>query len=295
MRRFVADASHELRTPLTSIRGFAELHRQGAVTDAEEVSGLLSRIEAEATRMGLLVDDLLLLARLDQQRPFRHEPVDLVVVANDAVEAARAVAPDRDVRLVTETPAPPAYTPADEDPFVAHDPGERGGLDDEDAGDAGVVVAGDEPRLRQVVTNLVDNALSHTPPGSPVTVRLSRTSLDGRRSAVIEVSDEGPGLTPEQAERVFERFYRTDTARSRARGGTGLGLSIVAAITAAHGGTVRVDSQPDQGTTFRVLLPLAPALGPPGVYGERPAGDQGGEGHDTDEGGRPRAPSEGSA
>jgi two-component system OmpR family sensor kinase len=312
MRRFVADASHELRTPLTSIRGFAELHRQGAVTDPEEVSRLLSRIEAEATRMGLLVDDLLLLARLDQQRPFGHEPVDLVVVANDAVEAARAVAPDRDVRLVTETSSPPgttggrtgerpaSYTPADEDPFAARDPGEQGGLDD------GIVVAGDEPRLRQVVTNLVNNALAHTPAGTPVTVRLSRTSLDGRRWAALEVSDEGPGLTPEQSDRVFERFYRTDTARSRAKGGTGLGLSIVAAITAAHGGTVQVDSRPGEGTTFRVLLPLAgaepppaptpppvPPLGPAGVGGERPARDQGDEGHGADEDGRPRAPSQG--
>jgi two-component system, OmpR family, sensor kinase len=326
MRRFVADASHELRTPLTSIRGFAELHRQGAVTDPEEISRLLSRIEADATRMGLLVDDLLLLARLDQQRPFGHEPVDLVVVANDAVEAARAVAPDRDVRLVTASSPPAAraapYMPADEDPFAARDPGEAGGLDDGSGsggveaeraeegegaeGADGLVVAGDEPRLRQVVTNLVDNALSHTPAGTPITVRLSRTSLDGRRWAVLEVSDEGPGLTPEQSERVFERFYRTDTARSRAKGGTGLGLSIVAAITAAHGGTVRVDSQPGEGTTFRVLLPLAgpepppppppppaAASGPAGVDGEGPAGDQGDDGHEADDGGRPRAPSQG--
>jgi two-component system, OmpR family, sensor kinase len=327
MRRFVADASHELRTPLTSIRGFAELHRQGAVTDPGEVSHLLSRIEAEATRMGLLVDDLLLLARLDQQRPFGREPVDLVVVANDAVEAARVVAPDRNVRLVTTAPppAPRASTPADEDPFAAADPGEAGGLDDaRDAGgvaegDAGVIVAGDEPRLRQVVTNLVDNALAHTPPGTAVTVRLSRAERDGRHWAVLEVSDEGPGLTPDQSERVFERFYRTDTARSRAKGGTGLGLSIVAAITAAHGGTVEVDSRPGGGTTFRVLLPLGepapapgpptpgpptgppppppteppPVSGPPGLDGERTGGDQGGEGHGADEDGRPRAPSQG--
>jgi signal transduction histidine kinase len=222
------------------------------------------------------------------------------------VEAARAIAPDRDVRLVTETPPPPTYTPADEDPFVARDPAARGGLDD---AESGVVVAGDEPRLRQVLTNLVDNALAHTPAGTPVTVRLSRTTLDGHRWAVLEVSDEGPGLTPEQSERVFERFYRTDTARSRAKGGTGLGLSIVAAITAAHGGTVQVDSRPGEGTTFRVLLPLggtgsgataaepppAPALDgePPGVDGERPAGHQGGDGDGADEGGRPRAPRQG--
>jgi two-component system OmpR family sensor kinase len=260
MRRFVADASHELRTPLTSIRGFAELHRQGAVTDPGEVARLLARIEDEATRMGLLVDDLLLLARLDQQRPFEREPVDLVVVANDAVEATRARSPERDVRLVTPRGV------ADEP-----DPAAAGGLDaaapagegegPPDAGDAGdepvgVVVAGDEPRLRQVVTNLLDNALAHTPAGTPVVVRLSRIDRDGRGLAVVEVSDAGLGLTPEQAERVFERFYRTDTARSRAQGGTGLGLSIVAAITAAHGGNVEVDSTPGVGTTFRVLLPL---------------------------------------
>jgi two-component system OmpR family sensor kinase len=256
MRRFVADASHELRTPLTSIRGFAELHRQGAVTDPDEVAHLLARIEAEATRMGLLVDDLLLLARLDQQRPFQHEPIDLMVVANDAVESARAVAPERDVRLVT-TPAPGHEPEAAAEPAPAPAPVDQGGDgDDHGDGTAGIVVAGDEPRLRQVVTNLLDNALTHTPSTTPVTVSLSRTERDGRGWAVLEVSDEGPGLTAEQSERVFERFYRTDTARNRAQGGTGLGLSIVAAITAAHGGTVEVDSTPGHGTTFRVLLPL---------------------------------------
>jgi two-component system OmpR family sensor kinase len=260
MRRFVADASHELRTPLTSIRGFAELHRQGAVTDSAEVSRLLNRIEADATRMGLLVDDLLLLARLDQQRPFERESVDLVVVANDAVESARAIAPDRDIRLVT-APRATGTTGAtgatgDESEGEAERTEAHDDVDEPENGPPGVGVAGDEPRLRQVVTNLVDNALSHTPAGTPITVRLSRAERSGRRWAVLEVSDTGPGLTREQAERVFERFYRTDTARSRAQGGTGLGLSIVAAITAAHGGTVEVDGTPGEGTTFRVLLPL---------------------------------------
>lgn len=232
MRRFVADASHELRTPLTSIRGFAELHRQGAVTDPAEVSRLLGRIEAEATRMGLLVEDLLLLARLDRQRPLQRQPVDLVVIAADAVEAARLRAPMRPLRLEV----PP------------------GGLDGEDGGDgagSAVVVPGDEARLRQVVTNLVDNALQHTPPTTPVTVRVARAPGIG----VLEVADEGPGLAPEQADRVFERFYRVDTARTRAQGGTGLGLSIVSAIAAAHGGRVHVDSRPGEGATFRVVLP----------------------------------------
>jgi two-component system, OmpR family, sensor kinase len=228
MRRFVADASHELRTPLTSIRGFAELHRQGAVTDPAEVSRLLNRIEDEAKRMGLLVDDLLLLARLDQQRPFEHGPVDLRVLAIDAVEAARATAPDREVRL--ELP-----------------------IDDE--ADAELVVAGDEPRLRQVLSNLLDNALAYSPADSPVTVLGGHTRREGQDLAFVQVRDRGPGLVPEQAERVFGRFYRTDRARSRAQGGTGLGLSIVAAITAAHGGTVELDTAPGDGATFRVLLP----------------------------------------
>jgi two-component system, OmpR family, sensor kinase len=227
MRRFVADASHELRTPLTSIRGFAELHRQGAVTDPAEVSRLLNRVEDEAKRMGLLVDDLLLLARLDQQRPFEHGPVDLRELATDAVEAARATAPDREIRL--DLPVGEA--------------------------DGELVVAGDEPRLRQVLSNLLDNALAYSPAGTPITVLGGGTRRDGRDLAFVQVRDRGPGLGPEQAERVFERFYRTDRARSRAHGGTGLGLSIVAAITAAHGGTVELDTAPGEGATFRVLLP----------------------------------------
>jgi two-component system, OmpR family, sensor kinase len=246
MRRFVADASHELRTPLTSIRGFAELHRQGAVTDPTEVSRLLNRIEDEAKRMGLLVDDLLLLARLDQQRPFEHGPVDLRILAIDAVEAARATAPDRDIRL--DLP-----------------------MDDDDA-DGGLVVAGDEPRLRQVLSNLLDNALAYSPGDAPITVLGGRTRRDGRDLAFVQVRDRGPGMIPEQAERVFERFYRTDRARSPAQGGTGLGLSIVAAITAAHGGTVELDTAPGEGATFRVLLPrLTETLASPSNGGP-PAG-----------------------
>lgn len=224
MRRFVADASHELRTPLTSIRGFAELHRQGAVTEPAEVAALLRRIEDEATRMSLLVDDLLLLARVDQQRPFERVAVDLAAVAADAVEAARAVAPDRDIRCEAD-------------------------------GD-GLVVTGDAARLRQVATNLVDNALAYTPEDTPIAVAVRRADEPSAPCAVLEVRDQGPGLSREQAEHVFERFYRTDTARSRARGGTGLGLSIVAAITAVHGGRAEVDSTPGSGATFRVYLPL---------------------------------------
>jgi two-component system OmpR family sensor kinase len=249
MRQFVADASHELRTPLTSIRGFAELYRQGAVTDTEEVARLLGRIEDEATRMGLLVEDLLLLARLDRERPLQQAPVDVRAVAEDAVEAARVTAPERAVDLVVDEPNGTASDPA---------------------GPGDLSVAGDEPRLRQVVTNLIDNALAYSQPDAPVVVRLTRAVRDDRLMVAVEVVDRGPGLTAEQAERVFERFYRTDAARSRARGGTGLGLSIVAAIVAAHGGTVEVDSAPGGGTTFRVLLPPAgPAqpAGPPGSPG----------------------------
>jgi two-component system, OmpR family, sensor kinase len=226
MRRFVADASHELRTPLTTIRGFAELYRQGAVTTPEKTAEVIQRIESEASRMGLLVEDLLLLARLDRERPLRPELVELRVLAMEAVEAARVVAPDRDISLVT-------------------------------APDAGhLVVSGDDARLRQVVGNLLSNALTHTPAGTPVIVRLA--SRDGM--GVIEIHDRGPGLSPEQQERVFERFYRADPARTRRADGTvgtGLGLAIVAALVAAHAGTVEVESQPGVGATFRVLLPLA--------------------------------------
>jgi signal transduction histidine kinase len=232
MRRFVADASHELRTPLTTIRGFAELYRQGASRDPAELDRLMRRIEDQAARMGLLVEDLLLLARLDQQRPLDRSPVDLLALAADAVNDARAVAPDRRIELVL-------------------------GGGDGDPGSA-LIVLGDGQRLRQVLANLVNNALTHTPAGSPVKVRVGGWDLDGAPGAAVEVVDHGRGLAPQQAERVFERFYRADPARSHAAGGTGLGLSIVAALVAVHGGTVQVDSVPGRGARFRVVLPLAP-------------------------------------
>ncbi|HEX4700919.1 MAG TPA: HAMP domain-containing sensor histidine kinase [Pseudonocardiaceae bacterium] len=234
MRRFVADASHELRTPLTSIRGYAELYRQGAVTSPTDVAGVLHRIEEQAARMGLLVDELLLLARLDEQRPFEHARVDLAVLTVDAVHDAHAVAPERSVGLRL----PPSDS--ENDNGDDHDPAE-------------VPVLGDEARLRQVLGNLVNNALTHTPPGTPVEVRV-RPEGD---EAVVEVADKGPGLPEDAAERVFERFYRADPARGRASGGTGLGLAIVAAIVAAHGGRVEVQTAVGVGTTFRVRLPLA--------------------------------------
>jgi two-component system OmpR family sensor kinase len=238
MRRFVADASHELRTPLTSIRGFAELHRQGAASGPEDTGRLMQRIESEATRMSTLVEDLLQLARLDQQRPLSLAPVDLAQLAGDAVHDARAVQPDRSIGLNL----------------------------DSSLTDAPVVV-GDEARLRQVVGNLVTNALTHTPPGTKVTVRLSEDAADPD-SVVLSVADDGPGLAPADAQRVFERFYRADTSRTRAAGGSGLGLSIVASLVAAHGGRVDLTTAPGAGATFAVRLPRS---GPPAPPGARPA------------------------
>ncbi|MEV1244615.1 HAMP domain-containing sensor histidine kinase [Nonomuraea sp. NPDC049750] len=223
MRQFIGDASHELRTPLTSIRGFAEYARQNQKADPAE---LMQRVEKAAGRMSLLVDDLLLLARVDQQRPLRMRPVDMLALAADAVHEARILAPDRVISLDV-------------------------------VGGAALIVSGDEVRLRQVVTNLMTNALTHTEPGTPVTVRVGA----GADTAFFEVGDKGPGLTPEQVERVFERFYRADSARSRHRSGedrgSGLGLAIVQALVQAHGGTVLLDSAPGSGSTFRVELPLA--------------------------------------
>ncbi|MES9539405.1 ATP-binding protein [Actinomadura sp. NPDC000600] len=226
MRRFVADASHELRTPLTAIRGFAEFYRQGAARTPEEAERLIGRIEETASRMGLLVEDLLLLARLDRQRPIERRPVDLLAVAADAVQEARILAPERTIDLTVE-----------------------GGL--------AYQVRGDEPRLRQVLGNLLSNAVAHTPEGTLIEVRLSPGTLRGEPAAVVAVADQGPGLAPEQVDRVFERFYRSDEGRSRDHGGAGLGLAIVAALVAAHDGEVRADSAPGEGATFTVVLPLA--------------------------------------
>ncbi len=226
MRRFMADASHELRTPLTSIRGFAELYRQGAVTGSEDLDRLMGRIEDESTRMGGLVEDLLLLARLDEQRPLRSDVVDLVVLSADAVHDARAAAPDHTVLL--DLP--------------------------QDGPDGGVLVHGDEERLRQVLMNLVVNAVRHTPPGTTVVVR----TFTGAGAGVWEVTDDGPGLPATATGSLFDGFTRPDPSRGRARGGgAGLGLTIVAALVRAHGGEVEVDSAPGAGATFRVRLPLA--------------------------------------
>ncbi|UQX86616.1 HAMP domain-containing histidine kinase [Jatrophihabitans telluris] len=242
MRRFVADASHELRTPLTSIRGFAELYRQGAAPSPPEVQRLMGRIEDEAKRMGLLVEDLLMLARLDQQRPLARTPVDLLALAADAVHDAQAVNPAHIVRLELGATDPPP------------------------------IVTGDEPRLRQILANLLGNAVQHTPAGTAITVSLSTVpataaaspDADGDMPAgarvILAVADDGPGLSEHDAAHIFERFYRTDRSRSRNDGGTGLGLSIVAALVAGHGGTVSVRS--DHGACFLIELPLAEVRAP---------------------------------
>ncbi|HXT93040.1 MAG TPA: HAMP domain-containing sensor histidine kinase, partial [Trebonia sp.] len=314
MRRFIADAAHELRTPLTTIRGFAAHYRQrggssrlrlpapdsrpgtsvvdgtlvgaenessletaasssGPIRDAasggvapdglapDELDRLMGRVEAEATRMGVLVEDLLTLARLDQQRPLNRAPVDLLTLAADAVQDARVVQPGRPIDLIVA-------------------PG------------TAFLIDGDEPRLRQVIANLVNNAITHTPAGTSIRVKIGRGTLEGRTAArpgsarpiagatgqgpwavetdagrahdqvvpavVIDVEDDGPGMTAEQAQRVFERFYRADAARNRASGGTGLGLAIVAGLVSAHGGTVSVRTAPGQGADFQVKLPLSP-------------------------------------
>jgi two-component system OmpR family sensor kinase len=287
MRQFVADASHELRTPLTAIRGYAEYYRQrgGVENGTHEVGGpepsrelargataqvpaqagpaaagtvaagttpepalaraesepgpltrpdmdrIMERVEQESFRMGGLVEDLLVLARLDEQRPIEHRPVDLLTLAADAVQDARIVAPGRKIELTVGT-------------------------------GAAFLVQGDEPRLRQVISNLMSNALTHTPEGTPVTVRIlaGYQGTPAVPAAILEVADQGPGLTSEQAERVFERFYRADQARGRRTGGTGLGLAIVAALVGAHGGTVGVNTAPGHGATFWITLPLAPEV-----------------------------------
>ena len=244
MRRFVGDASHELRTPLTSIRGFAELYRQGATDDTGFV---MSRIESEAERMGLLVEDLLLLARLDARRPLAADAVDLTAVADDVVHAAQAREPGRDIALEAERggtgagpggPAAPARARG-RDPALEAD------------GPRTVALTGDRDRLHQVVTNLVSNALRHTPDEATVRVRVTEEP----DAVVLSVTDTGPGMEPGEAARVFERFYRTDSSRSRGSGGAGLGLSIVHGIVERHGGTVTVDTAPGKGAAFTVRLP----------------------------------------
>ena len=215
LRRFVADASHELRTPLTAIRGFAELHRQGAVSGEEKTKELISRIEGESIRMSSLVEDLLLLARLDQARELDLEPVDLNTLIVEVVASAKAAGPDHPIEL---------NLPQEE-----------------------LFVLGDSRRIHQVVANLLANARTHTPLGTKINVTARQTLAE----VIIEVADNGPGLSKSDQERIFERFFRADPARVRNSGeGSGLGLSIVDAVMKAHGGYVSVKSELDKGATF---------------------------------------------
>ncbi|MCB5274017.1 putative sensor histidine kinase TcrY [Arthrobacter sp. SO5] len=229
MRRFAADASHELRTPLVTIRGFSELYRQGALSTPEDVATAMGRIESEAKRMGSMVEDLLLLARIDEQRPLQQQPADLLLIANDAVVDTQASDQGRAIVLTGLDGGPAAPAP----------------------------VLGDEAKLRQVVGNLVGNALRYTPGGTPIELAVGvRAGEDGARYSVIEVRDHGPGVPDEEAARIFERFYRSDTSRTRETGGSGLGLAIVAAIVGSHSGTVRVEETDGGGATLVVSLPF---------------------------------------
>ncbi|MHA7269579.1 sensor histidine kinase [Arthrobacter sp. HLT1-20] len=229
MRRFVADASHELRTPLVTIRGFSELYRHGALQTPEDVGTAMGRIESEAKRMGELVEDLLMLARIDEQRPLQRKPVDLLIIGHDAVLDARAAARDRTFTVVGLDGGPGAAAPT----------------------------LGDEAKLRQVVANLMGNALRYTPEGSPIEIMVGTRHEGGQQFSVIKIRDHGPGISEEEAPRVFERFYRADSSRDRNTGGSGLGLAIVSAIVAAHAGTVRLETTPGGGATLVIELPFA--------------------------------------
>jgi two-component system, OmpR family, sensor kinase len=220
LRRFVGDASHELRTPIAAVRGYAALFGRGAKTRPDDLERLIVGIGTASERMSSLVEDLLLLARLDEHRPLESEPIRLDELAAEAVEMAQAVDPSHPIELTAEP----------------------------------LVIRGDEARLRQVVDNLLGNARAHTPAGTAVRVVVRRDLAD----AIVEVADDGPGMSPEEASHAFERFYRADSSRVRDSGGVGLGLSIVSAVTEAHRGSVSVESEVGRGTTFSVRLPLAP-------------------------------------
>ena len=220
LRRFVADASHELRTPLTAIRGFAELHRQGAVSGTEKTKELVGRIEKESIRMGSLVEDLLLLARMDEARPHSLEPVDLTHLIKESVASALAAGPDHPIAL---------EVPAD------------------------LYVLGDNKRIHQALGNLLANARTHTPSGTSIKVSAATSDLE----TTVTVEDSGPGLSESDQERIFERFFRVDPSRARHAGeGSGLGLSIVDAVMKAHGGSVSVESEIGKGSTFTLHFPI---------------------------------------
>jgi two-component system OmpR family sensor kinase len=222
LRQFVADASHELRTPVTSIRGYAELFRRGGGDRPADLANLLRRIEREGERMGELVEELLLLARLDQGLQLERKRVDMSALVAAAADAARAADPRRLLQVDSQSP---------------------------------LFVLGSESRLRQVVDNLLTNARVHTPAGTPIHLRLAAENA----KVVLEVADEGPGVPAEDADRIFERFYRTDRSRTRNQGGTGLGLAIVRSLVEGHGGTVGYRPRAGGGSVFRVVLPMTSA------------------------------------
>jgi two-component system OmpR family sensor kinase len=221
LRRFVADASHELRTPVSAVGAYAELFERGAQQRPADLARVLRGVRVETSRMQALIEDLLLLTRLDEGRPLERQPVELVGLAGEATEAAQTISSDWPLSIEADHP---------------------------------VEVTGDRMRLREILDNLLANVRTHTPPGTRTTLRVRQEGDE----AIVEVADEGPGLDAEDAARVFERFYRADPSRARDRGGTGLGLAVVAALVEAHGGRVEVDATPGAGATFRVRLPVSP-------------------------------------
>ncbi|HRN28522.1 MAG TPA: HAMP domain-containing sensor histidine kinase [Terrimesophilobacter sp.] len=288
MRRFVGDASHELRTPLVSVRGYAELYRMGALQSDEEIAQAMERIEKEALRMGELVEDLLSLARLDEAKPLQLTPVDLVPLARDAALDAMAYDPDRDVTVITPEPIRVPAPPIEDTQPVAtvltrkrgvstatgpislagatiarlrsrrrtHSPMATPIVEPEVSVDQPAVVMAEENKIRQVLTNLIGNAMRFSPNGSPLELVVQ---VDGvRRVATLDVVDHGDGVPPQIRDKIFQRFWRADTSRTRETGGSGLGLAIVAGLVAAHKGSVEVLDTPGGGATFRVSLPLLP-------------------------------------
>ncbi|PJJ73012.1 two-component system OmpR family sensor kinase [Diaminobutyricimonas aerilata] len=311
MRRFVGDASHELRTPLVSVRGYAELYRMGAIASEHDVAQAMDRIEKEAIRMSELVSDLLELARLDEARPVSLAPVDLVPIAHDVALDATAQSPDRTVTVVPlEFEPAEVEAPTDDEatPDADAGPTRRFGLRSTGANATGPVVfsgerwarlrnrrgrpqkqeeaplaprtiiddevrasvSGDENKIRQVVTNLMGNAMRYTPDGSPIEIGVGADRERGY--GVIAVIDHGPGIPPQLREKIFQRFWRADSSRTRETGGSGLGLAIVSAIVRSHNGVVEVDETPGGGATFRVLLPLLPTAEPSPTTQSTPAG-----------------------
>jgi two-component system OmpR family sensor kinase len=286
MRRFVGDASHELRTPLVSVRGYAELYRMGALQKPEDVAQAMERIEKEAIRMGGLVEDLLELARIDEAKPLRLGPVDLVPIAHDAALDAMASAPDRDVTvIVSDAPTPVDDEAVSEPPTSVSPPanatgpiafagaqlarlrrrqaraGTQNPATPSRAQAASVqstpaIVLAEENKIRQVVTNLIGNAMRFTPAGSPLEIVIRVDPK--RRVGMLDVVDHGEGIPPQIRDKIFQRFWRADSSRTRETGGSGLGLAIVSGIIASHKGEVLVLETPGGGATFRIILPLLP-------------------------------------